>query len=352
MINWSASMQQTFEYYLVDPVSWTDMQRIDTVQKCSISRDLDTDTLGSSVIDIDNITEECYVRTYLVVNQNGETAKIPLGTHLIQTPSTNLDINRSTDSLDGYTPLIELKEKMPPIGYSILKGENVMDWACRLVKENTRARIVKTDNDTKLEYNFIADTEDTWLSFNKELIGCANYHFGLDEMGSILFLPNQDTASLQPIWTYTDNNMSILHPGIMCNRDLFGVPNVVEVIYSNGLECFSARVVNDDPNSPTSTVRRGREIMYRETNPSFYGQASQEQINDYAARLLKEKSSVEYIITYTHGYCPVRLGDCIRFNCPSLKLNGVKAKVISQTIKCEPGCPVSEKAVFTRNLWG
>ena len=29
----------------------------------------------------------------------------------------------------------------------------------------------------------------------------------------------------------------------------------------------------------------------------------------------------------------------------------IKAKVISQSIKCEPGCPVSEKAVFTMKLW-
>ena len=61
---------------------------------------------------------------------------------------------------------------------------------------------------------------------------------------------------------------------------------------------------------------------------------------------------MEHKITYTHGYCPVRVGDCIRLNYSSLGLNNIKARVISQAIKCEPGCPVTETAVFTTKLYG
>lgn len=62
-------------------------------------------------------------------------------------------------------------------------------------------------------------------------------------------------------------------------------------------------------------------------------------------------SALEYTISYTHGYCPVRIGDCVRLNYSRAGLRGIKAKVISQSIKCEPGCPVTEKAVFTTQLW-
>jgi hypothetical protein len=81
------------------------------------------------------------------------------------------------------------------------------------------------------------------------------------------------------------------------------------------------------------------------------GNPSQEQVQDYAERLLREMSSLEYTITYTHAYCPVRIGDCIRLNYSRAGMVGIKAKVISQSIKCEPGCPVTEKAVFTTELW-
>ena len=70
-----------------------------------------------------------------------------------------------------------------------------------------------------------------------------------------------------------------------------------------------------------------------------------------AVDALKSLSTLEYSVTYSHGYCPVRLGDCVRLNYKKAGLNNVKAKIISQSIKCEPGCPVTEKAVFTDELW-
>ena len=136
------------------------------------------------------------------------------------------------------------------------------------------------------------------------------------------------------------------------DHDLYGIPNVVEVIYSNGNTKLYARAVNDDSNSPISTVNRGREIIHRVTDPDIIGNPTDEQIKEYANRLLRELSALEYTISYTHGYCPVRIGDCVRLNYSRAGLTDVKAKVISQSIKCEPGCPVSEKAVFTVKLWG
>jgi hypothetical protein len=135
------------------------------------------------------------------------------------------------------------------------------------------------------------------------------------------------------------------------DHDLYGIPNVVEVIYSNGHDSYYARAVNNDPNSPISTVSRGREIIYRVTDPDLLGNPLEYQIQEYANQLLRELSSIEYTITYTHGYCPVRVGDCVRINYSRAGITDVKAKVISQSIKCEPGCPVTEKAVFTTKLW-
>ena len=82
------------------------------------------------------------------------------------------------------------------------------------------------------------------------------------------------------------------------------------------------------------------------------GVFSEEQIQEYARLLLKKLSSVEYTISYTHGYCPVRIGDCVRLNYKRAGLTNIKAKVVSQSISCEPGCPVSEKAVYAAKLWG
>ena len=351
MADWLSSMQQTFEYYIVDPKTWKDIELIDTVKSSTIQRDAEAETLGSATIDMTESVGESYIRIYLITIQNGLRERHPLGTFLVQTPSLSFNGRLQNISVDAYTPLIELKESPPPLGYSILKNSNVMDFAYRLARERARAPVVKTECNTLLGMNFTASTDDTWLTFLSDLIANAKYNFALDEMGRILLSPYQDTASLQPVWTYNDDNSSILYPEISVDRDLYGIPNVVEVIHSNGAGYYFVRAVNDDPNSITSTVSRGREIIHRVNNPDLVGKPTESQVKDYANQLLRELSVLEYTVTYTHGYCPVRLGDCVRLNYARAGITNIKAKVISQTIKCEPGCPVTEKAVFTTSLW-
>ena len=352
MPDWTSSMQQTFEYCIVDPNTWKDASLLNNVKSCTITRDSDTATLGSATIDITDSVGECYIRVYLITIQNGVREKHPLGTFLVQTPSSSFDGKTRSVSMDAYTPLIELKEKLPPLGYSILKNESIMSIGYRLTREHLRAPVVEASSDETLYNDFVANTNDTWLTFVTDLIANAKYELSLDELGRVLFSPKQDTASLQPVWTYDDGNSSILYPDLTMNHDLYGIPNVVEVVYSNGSNNYQARVVNSDVNSPISTINRGREIIYRDTNPSLAGDPTDSQIQEYAERLLRSLSTLEYTISYSHGYCPVRLGDCVRLNYSRAGITDVKAKVISQSITCEPGCPVSEKAVFTTKLWG
>lgn len=352
MADWTSTMQQTFEYYVVDPTTWKDIKLLDNVKSSTISRDSTVETLGSATIDVTETVGECYIRVYLITIQNGVKEKHPLGTFLVQSPSSTYDGRIRTVSMDAYTPLIELKEKRPPIGYSLLEEENIMERAYQITRENARAPVVKTEDSEKLNANFVSDTNDTWVSFATDLLALAEYSYDIDPLGRILFAPKQDTEALQPVWTYDDSNSSILYPEIDMDHDLYGIPNVVEVIYSSGAKTRYAKVVNDDSNSPTSTVNRGREIIYRETDPDISGEPTDAYLQAYATRLLKDLSSIEYTISYSHGYCPVRVGDCVRINYSRAGITDIKARVISQSIKCESGCPVTEKATFTTKLWG
>lgn len=352
MVDWQKSMSQSFEYYVVDSKTWQDKTAIDKVTSCVIERDDEESTLGSASFEISESFEECYIRVYLIAIQNGFTDKRVLGTFLVQSPSEKFDGKRSNISADGYTSLLELKESGPPLGYTVTHGQNTVDIAARLTREKVRAPVVPAKNAHSLFNDFISDIRDTWLSFISDLLANAKFAFDVDEMGRILFAPEQDTASLQPVWTYTDDNSSILYPEVTIDRDFYEIPNVVEVYYSNNAGYYYARVVNDDPNSPTSTVSREREIVYRVTDPELAGAATQRQIDEYAKQLLRNLSALEYRITYTHGYCPVRTRDCVRLNYTRAGLTNIKAKVVSQTIQCKTGCVVTETAVFTKKLWG
>ena len=351
MIDWTESMDQTFEYYEVDPVTWKDTKKIDNITSSSVNRDSGTDTLGSASIEIENTVGECYIRIYLIATQGNITHKECMGTFLIQTPSSTFDGKTRKVSVDAYTPLLELKENPTPLGYALLKNQNIMKQAYLLTKYNCRVPVIETESDKTLTANFVSNTEDTWLTYIKDLIAQAKYTFSLDELGRILFTPIQKTEELQPKWTFNDDNSSILFPELTLKHDLYKVPNVVEVVCSTGSTTMVSRVENNDPNSPTSITKRGREILYRDTKPNIHGYPTKEQLDEYAENLLSQLSSVEYSVSYSHAYCPVTIGDCVRLNYKAAGLIDVKAKIISQSISCKPGCTVKETAVFTKKLW-
>lgn len=546
MIDWSASMQQTYEFYEVDPSTWKDKKLITTVKTGTVNRDAEVETKGSATLDITESVGECYIRIYLISTQGDVTDKRPLGTFLAQTPSSSFDGKVRNVSMDAYTPLLELKEKHPPLGFFVSKQQDVMAKVYDLTHLNTRAPVITPITPSnKLANDFVAQPDDTWLDFISDLLTAAHtstcyeveqvdpvyeekeitycivvdgektiyytvkqdenkyirdakidtnifgkeeiqnvttvdgdavykgkivnpvykyartirtvevsdpaseekaidaktvtkeqvyygqlkrmtnvqycvvdnnsiktyykvvpttegyvrgevipepvsgvkvggseavttdkddiyvgymyetrdgyycivenntrYTMTVDEMGRIYYAPEQEAASMQPSWTYTDDNSSILYPELTLDHDLYGIPNVVEVVYSDGTNVYYAKAINDDPNSPISTVGRGREIIHRMTNPDIYGTVTQEKIQAYADQMLEKLASVEYTVSYTHGFCPVKVGDCVRLNYERAGIKNIKAKVIRQSIKLQPGCPVTETAVFTTKLWG
>lgn len=351
MADWTASMEQSFEYYVIDPGTWREVSRLTNVISCSITRDMDNETLGSATLDITDTVGEEYVRIYLVTVQNGVQEKFSLGTFLVQTPSSSFDGKVRSVSMDAYTPLSELKENQPPLGYFTPEGTNVMEEASRLAAEYTRAPVVEGLSDITMYKDFVSNTNDTWLTYISDMAANAKFYLDLDEISRVIFSPKQDTESLQPVWTYNDDNASIVYPSINLEHDLFQVPNVVEVVYSDVNNTYTAVRENTEDGSPVSIQSRGRRITKRITNPEFSGVPTQPMIDEYAEQALRELSTFEYTIKYKHGYNGVRLGDCVRLNFKTLGVYDIKARVISQSIECESGCPVTETAVFTMKLW-
>lgn len=356
MPDWTKSMQQSFEYYRVDPKTWKDKEKLNHISSCSITRDLSSETLGSASFDVTELMDECYVREYLITRQNGFMEKFPLGTHLVQTSSYSFNGKYKKMSLDGYTPLIELKEKYPTIGYTIPKGENVIETTCSIMSENMRGPVIKPNSlsESVLQKDFTANVDDTWMTFLSDFVQNSKYSLGLDESCRVIFRPNRSISATQPIWEFNDDNSSILCSDIDYESDIYGIPNVIELFYDSDdsrSESIHVVVKNDDPDSILSIPSRGREIIQRITNPEVPGTPSKEYLEEYARYLLKNSSTVECTITYTHGYCPVNVGDCIRLDYKRSGLTDITARVISQTINCETGCQVEETAAFTKSLW-
>ena len=354
MPKWNESMEQTYEFYRVNPLTWQDQTPIRTITSCTVKRDSEQETLGSASINCSEDLGECYVRVYLVTRQNRIKEHFCLGTFLVQTPEMNYDGKTSDISMDCYTPLLELKDNNPSLGYTAFKDTNIMSLAYDIINEHCRAPVTLPKGMTKtLVEDFVADTNDTWLSYVSDLMKQAEFKFGLNERCEIFFAPIEDMKSLNPVYTFSDDNSSILLPSITDKRDLYGIPNALEMFMTTDSgEYYYAYVENNDANSPISIPNRGRTVLHREDRPSFPGNPTKEEFEEFAKQTLKNLSSLEHTVTFTHGFIPfVQLGHCVRLNYTRAGIVNVRARITSQNIKCETGCQVETTATYTTDLW-
>lgn len=348
-MDWSASMQQTYEFYVVNPYTWMDVEKIDKIITCTIRKCESNDTFYSAAFTTTEVLDENYIRVYLIAKQGSEIVKKALGTFLIQSPSFSFNGVYSAINIDGYSPLIELNEKYPPLGFTMRKGITIVDRSIELMAENMRAPVTRDSDETKkLENHLTANSDDTWLSLLKYTMSIVGRKIYLDGDGKAYFPKTLTIDKRMPSFEFDDGNSSILYPDITDSRDWYGIPNVVEVYY-NAAKTY--RIVNNDPNSPTSVQNRGREIIYRDLSPSFQGVPDEEMLHRYAVNLLKALSTVEHSVSFSHGYCGTEVGDCILLNYNRAGMQNVKAVITEQSIECVPGCKVDETAVYTTALW-
>lgn len=349
--DWTKPMKQWFEYYIVNPSTWEPDRMLTTVKEASISRDGSSQTISTLSLDLDEKINEEYVRVYLVTEQNSITERHCLGTFLTMSPSEKFDGINKSYSVEAYSPLIELREKAPPIGYYTMKGENILDTAYVLASNNCRAPVIQGEYSKKIFSDYVANENDTWLSYISDLLSNAKYNVSLDEVGRITFVPQREFDATSPVWSFNDDNSSILFPSLDTRQDLYNVPNKIEVVASDGGKTFKYTAVNDDSESPTSTVNRKREILKRIYNPPDIGDISAESVEEYAKNALLKASTINCSLTFEHGYCPVNVNDVVRINYTKADLIDIKAKITYQNIKCEPGCTISETATYPIRLW-
>lgn len=346
MADWTRGMGRTYEYWEVDPSTWGDVAPVEGVTGCTIVRDDDTETLGHATLEMDGWEGERYIRSYLVTEQWGVRERWPLGTFLAQAPSVDFDGVRASSSVEGHTPLKELADDRPPVGFSVSSGDAVAA-AAQLMAAHARMPVGSPCAGTPLSGPYVAEDGDTWLSYCKGLLAKGGGRAGLDAMGRAYFSPVRNPMSLMPTRVFDDSNSSIILPGVRISSNLPDAPNAVEVVWSDGERCLVGKASDADPDSEASTASRGRRVLFRELSPELPDSPTQADADALAGRILREKGAVTYEVTYTHGYVPdVMPGVAVRLRYAAAGID-VVAVVASQTIEATPGCLVTETARYT-----
>jgi len=349
-MDWTRSLRISWRYMIVDPDTWVDVREIPFVRECSITWDRDSDLLVSGSLEIDgDIGDEPYVRVWCDATQGDLAERHAVATMLCQTAKGSTEGTVRTSSADAYSPLLELSDDRPPVGWSV---SGSADEAIAIICSHMRAPYVPYESDVTLATDVVATEDESWLDMLWAVCEEAGLEFLVDGMGRLVFSKRVEPWALQPAQTISDTDArGILYAERDVETDLYGIPNHFEAIRSDTGSWVKGEAWNDDPASRSSTVKRGRIITYRETNPDgLPSGSSQEVADEYARRRLREESVITRTYTLGIGYLPLRLGDAIRFSDSKL---GVEETVMVNTmdLSCDVEARLDLTATSTEELW-
>lgn len=349
-IDWTRGAQHTWRYWVVDPLTWRDERELGGVLSCEVTRDASADTTESASLtfDGDPPSGELLVRVYLDAAQAGATERLCVGTFLAQTPRWRGDGRVRSAEADMYGVLREMADDSPPVGLSVAKGSDPLRFAESYARAATRAPVGSAPEGVPLAEHYVAGDDETWLDVVRDLCQRGGCELATDAYGQVRFEPVRRVAALSPVQTFDDSNSSLVMPDVEVATDLYDVPNVVRVVWSEDARCVVAEAVNDDAASPLSVQARGRRVTQVVRNPEELSKGCTESAARAVARArLSDLSHAERTVTFTHGILsPLpALGDCVRL---VYARHGIdcRARVTRQVIGCETGATVQCTATW------
>lgn len=330
-MNWSKGFTATYYIATIDPVTWRDNGRIE-VTGGTIKREA-TGLRASADLKCVNWPEsiESWVRVYMDASQEGNTAHVPLFTGLATSPDNDFNGVKAENDIEAYSPLKPAQDVYLPRGWYAPAGRSGGKIIQQLLKV-TPAPVMVADNAPKLSASIVAEDDETNLTMVDKILEALNWRIIVAGDGSISVEPKAQ----EPVAAFDPLDNDIIELEVTVSKDMFECPNVFRAIDDD----LTAVARDDSPNSPLSTVNRGREVWAQETSCDL---ADNETIEQYAARKLAELQQIGKTANYNRRFIPdVAVTDLVKLWYPEQGLNGVYF-VNSQSIELGKGARTAEQ---------
>ena len=267
--------------------------------------------------------------------------EIPLGVFLMSSPSNTYDDALVTTQVDLYDKMLILDQRKVLTSYSVAAGV-VVAAALRALLVDYSVAIDDSAETLAAPMSWPAGT--SYLRIANDLLASINY-FSLYADGYGVFRCERYAApayrSIE--WEFEDSGESVYKPGFSEEQDLFDAPNVVLLIarQDGDVPALTSVARNDDPESITSTVSRGREVPYVEENVEATTQAV---LDAMAQRKLLDLRSIPLNTSIAHPQLPFGLNDAVTF---VNERRGIRRLMVVQSMTMTSGIGAS---VSTRLL--
>lgn len=330
-MEWNKGYSASYHITVVDKATWRDIEVIQ-ITDGSIQKE-QSSLMESADVTCINYPQkvEQWIRIWLDAKQGDTSEHVPLFTGLAVAPEREINGLMETNQLQCYSVLKPAEDVLLERGWYAPEGVKGSTLVRQLLKV-TPAPIDESEGSPALKSSIIAEDGETCLSMIEKILKAINWRLRIDGRGNINICPQSD----EPVARIDTLENDIIEPRIKVSYDWYECPNVFRAIE----EDLVGIARDDSPDSPLSTVNRGREIWAEETNCDLN---EGETVAEYALRRLKEEQSVETVISYDRRYLP----DVVPSDVITLHLAGQgidsNYKISSQSISLGYGARVSEE---------
>lgn len=326
-MNWDKGFSAEYIAMRVNPKTWEDESEV-LITGGKIDRDIESALIESASIETTEELGEMWIRLYLVAKQGESAERIPLFTGLTSSPTRSLQGYNPSYSVDCFSVLTPCADRMLPRGWFAPKDGSGAEIIADLLSIGG-AEVKTIQGGGTLTGAIVAESGETYLSMAHKVANAIGWQIRIDGRGTIHVEPFPSDIAMR-----FDTDFDVIQPGIKDTRDWYSCPNVLRVTY----ESFAAIARDDDPESPLSTVSRGREIWAEEAAQL----SSSAPLAAYAQQRLKELQRPAREITYTRRFMPdLRPGDIVGINYPKADIDG-EFRISSQSIELGYGCDTEE----------
>ena len=335
----------SWRVFRVDPITWADSALVAKVSGLTVARDgsdsSPTIERGSFTVDraVGESIEEGYYRIAMTAEQGGAAERVDVVTLLCASTRDTTDRAMAAVEVEGRSVLYPASVARMDVGSYAPMGANGAEWAARMLRGCVNAPVTVTGGFT-LDDHVVFDVGTSVLDAVWLVLRAGNHLLRILGDGTIVVaaLPTEPTLPLDLA------HARLLRPGIERTLDLSAVPN--RYIAVDGSR--RAMAVNSDPESETSTVRRGWRSDVVDTSPV---RVNGETLESYCSRRLEEESTVDDARGYTREWWPgVLPGDLARGTLRGCGMEG-DFRVRSQQLACGAGITVEEESVREVRTW-
>lgn len=312
-------------------VSMAAFANIKRTARFKIKEDNDIDWLN------DRIQPFCMLKM-----PNNTWVEWSLGIFLLTSP-TRVEENRIVfREVEAYDGLMILEDDKVLERYMITEGTSYISAIYNLLRSAGITKINIEQTDTLLNKDIEYEAGTNKGAIVADLLSEINWTtLWVDEDGYFTAKRYVSPTDLEPNIQYFDDELSILKRGMKEDLDLSQVPNSWSVVASNPEELpLTSIYINENPDSLTSTVSRGRTIVdFREKDNI----SSQLALDEFIKRIAFEASQVYGYLEFETALNPLHsYNDILDIRYKPLGIEG-KYSEVNWTMPLEAGQTMRHK---------